>query len=250
MFSMKNNRYDTHPLVKYKCLEIIGIFLICSVLLANGQNNKLKNQPFADQKLYHLGFMVGLNAQDMILSHSGYVNNDNSVWFSEIPSYSAGFTVGIIGDRYLNHFMNLRATPTLHFGQKEFTFKEQNTGEEFKTSIRSNYLSLPVHVRFSAERINNFRPYVLAGGYISTEIGSPRNAIIKYKRVDYGLEIGLGCNIYFPFFKLSPELKFSFGLKDLIEKDRSDLTDQDIIKYTNAFSSGKTRMITLVFNFE
>lgn len=227
------------------CFVLLGTFSTLSA-----QNKKLKNQPFADQKIYHLGFMVGLHTQDMILSHSGFQNEDKSVWFSEIPSYSPGFTVGIIGDRYINHIMNLRVTPSLHFGQKEFAFKEQNSGEEFRTTIRSNYLSLPIHMRFSAERSNNFRPYVLAGGYVSTEIGSQRNAVIKYKKVDYGLEIGLGCNFYFPYFKFAPELKFSFGLRDLIDKDRTDLNDPDLLKYTNAFNSGKTRMITLVFNFE
>ena len=244
--SIKNN---------LKIKDIINICLVCLFFLGTSSNvhaqlnGKPKNQPFADQKLYHLGFMVGINAQDMILNHSGFVNADNSVWFAEIPSYSPGFSVGIIGDRYINHIMNLRVTPTLYFGQKSYTFREQNTGEEFKTSIRSNYLSLPIHMRFSAERLNNFRPYVLAGGYVSTEIGSPKNAIINYKKVDYGIEIGLGCNIYFPFFKLSPELKFSFGLRDLLDKE-SELTDQDLLKYPRAFKSGKTRMISLVFNFE
>jgi len=238
-----------------KTKYILNLCLVCLLFLGTTSdiwaqsNRKPKNQPFADQKLYHLGFMVGMHAQDLILSHSGFVNPDKSVWFAEIPSYSPGFSVGIIGDRYINQIMNLRVTPTLYFGQKSFTFKEQNTGEEFKTSIRSNYLSLPIHMRFSAERLNNFRPYVLAGGYLSTEIGSPKNAVINYKKVDYGIEIGLGCNIYFPFFKLSPELKFSFGLRDLLDKD-TELTDQDLLRYPRAFKSAKTRMISLVFNFE
>ncbi len=32
----------------------------------------------------------------------------------------------------------------------------------------------------------------------------------------------LGCDIYLPFFKLCPEVRFCFGLKDLWEKDRRD----------------------------
>ena len=56
--------------------------------------------------------------------------------------------------------------------------------------------------------------------------------------------------LYPVIFKLCPELKFSFGLTDVVNKDRSDLSDKDLIKYTQAISSGKTRMISLVFNFE
>ncbi len=68
--------------------------------------------------------------------------------------------------------------------------------------------------------------------------------------MDYGLEFGVGCNIYLPLFKLCPELKFSFGLVNLIDKDRSQLDDKDLLKYTQAISSGKSRMISLIFNFE
>ena len=56
--------------------------------------------------------------------------------------------------------------------------------------------------------------------------------------------------IYLPFFKLCPELKFSFGLVDLLEKDRGDLTDPELIKYPNSLSKATSRMVTLTFNFE
>ena len=237
-------------LKKLKKYTIVICLLLINIHTISAQRQKVKNQPFADQKLFHLGFMVGMNAQDLILTHTGHVNDDKSTWFSEIPSYSVGLTVGIIGDRYINQYMNLRVSPTLHLGERKFKFKEQNTGKEVDVSIKSNYLSLPIHMKFSAERLNNFRPYILAGGYISSQVGSPKDPVIKYKNVDYGIEIGLGCNFYFPIFKLSPELKFSFGLRDLIEKDRSDLNDKDLLKYTNALNSGKSRMISLVFNFE
>lgn len=231
------------------------IILIC-LLISYGssifaQKQKVKNQPYADQKLFHLGFTIGVNTQDLILSHSGFVNPDNSVWFSEIPSYSPGLSVGIIADRYMNRYMNLRIIPTLNFGEKHFVFREQNgKHDNFEAVIKNNYLSLPVHMRFSSERLNNIRPYVLAGGFINTQVGRQKEPVIKLENMDYGLEIGVGCNLYFPLFKLSPELKFSFGLKELLVKDRPDLIDQKLLVYTQALSSTKSRMITLTFNFE
>ncbi|MDR0823980.1 MAG: PorT family protein [Prevotella sp.] len=214
------------------------------------QARKALNQPFADQKMYHLGFMVGLHTQDLIFSHTGYAGNNGETWFAEIPSYSIGFSVGIIGDRYLNQYMNLRLAPSLHFGERGFVFKEQTSGEEYESALRSNYLSIPIYVKFSADRMGDFRPYFLAGGYAAYSIGPKKDDILRFKTMDYGLEFGVGCNIYLPLFKLCPELKFSFGLADVVNKDRSDLTDKDMLKYTQAISSGKTRMISLVFNFE
>lgn len=225
-------------------------FIVLFGINMQAQTRKPQNLPFADQKMYHLGFMVGFQAQDLIISHSGYVGDNGEAWFTEIPSYSVGFSVGMIADRYLNQYFNLRTTPSLHFGERRFVFKEQTSGKEYESALRSNYLTLPLYLKFSADRTGNFRPYLLAGLYTALNIGQKKNDILRFKSMDYGLEFGVGCNLYLPLFKLCPELKFSFGLADVVNKDRSDLSDKDLIKYTQAISSGKTRMISLVFNFE
>ncbi len=225
-------------------------FIVLFGINMQAQTRKPQNLPFADQKMYHLGFMVGFQAQDLIISHSGYVGDNGEAWFTEIPSYSVGFSVGMIADRYLNQYFNLRTTPSLHFGERRFVFKEQTSGKEYESALRSNYLTLPLYLKFSADRTGNFRPYLLAGVYTALNIGQKKNDILRFKSMDYGLEFGVGCNFYLPLFKLCPELKFSFGLADVVNKDRSDLSDKDLIKYTQAISSGKTRMISLVFNFE
>lgn len=225
-------------------------FIVLFGINMQAQTRKPQNLPFADQKMYHLGFMVGFQAQDLIISHSGYVGDNGETWFTEIPSYSVGFSVGMIADRYLNQYFNLRTTPSLHFGERRFVFKEQTSGKESESALRSNYLTLPLYLKFSADRTGNFRPYLLAGVYTALNIGQKKNDILRFKSMDYGLEFGVGCNLYLPLFKLCPELKFSFGLADVVNKDRSDLSDKDLIKYTQAISSGKTRMISLVFNFE
>ena len=214
------------------------------------QREKVKNRPHADQKLYSFGFTVGVNSQDLILSHTGYVQPDGEAWFAEIPSYNPGFSVGIIADRYLNEYFNLRIVPSLHFGEKQFSYKSQPSKETFRTTIKTNYLSFPLLLKFSAKRLNNFRPYMLGGVYGNIDIGAKKDQPLRFNKSDYGLEFGFGCNFYFPMFKLCPEIRFCLGLKDMINKDRSDLTDRDFLKYTEALSSGKSRMIIITFNFE
>ncbi|EGK01675.1 MULTISPECIES: porin family protein [Dysgonomonas] len=214
------------------------------------QTRKALNQPFADQKMYHLGFSIGINAPDLIFSHTGYVGENGEAWFAEIPSYSVGFSVGMIGDRYLNEYFNLRLSPSMHLGERRFVFREQSSGEEYTTSLKASYLTVPLHLKFSAPRMGNYRPYVLGGAYAALDIGSKNDQAVRFKKMDYGLEFGVGCNIYLPLFKLCPELRFSFGLADLIDKDKSDITDREMLKYRDAISSGKSRMISLIFNFE
>lgn len=240
--------------LKYIYVYIIGVLIVILSLASNqhliGQTQKVKYQPYADQKMYHIGFSVGFCAEDLIMKQTGALTSSGETWFGDIPSYSPGFTVGFVADRYINQYFNLRALPTLYFAEKGYVFKEQTTGEEYQTTIRNNYLSLPILMKFSAERVNNFRPYVLGGVFVSTELGGVKNNAIRLKKLDYGIELGVGSNFYLPLFKFCPELRFQFGLRDLIDKERKDLTDQDLMKYTDALSSGKSRMISLIFNFE
>lgn len=233
-------------------LLLIICFLSLGVMTLLAQKEKVKNQPYADQKWFHLGFHVGLHAQDLILTNNGLETN-GEVWFAEIPSYSPGFSVGVIGDMYLSQYFNLRLVPTINFGEKKFMFRRQDDldgTDNFSTTVRSNYLSFPLLVKYSAFRVNNYRPYLLGGMYGSFDLGRKRGNPILLKGTDFGLEFGVGCDIYLPFFKLCPELKFSFGLIDLLEKKREDLTDADLIKYPTALSRATSRMVTLTFNFE
>ena len=239
--------------LRYSILIVFASFLSAGSLLA--QKEVVKNQPYADQKLFHLGFHVGLHSQDMIVTNNGVAGTDGRTWYAEIPSYSPGFTVGVIGDMYLNQFFNLRFSPTLHFGDKKFVFKsfEGNVpagDSEFTTSLRSNYLTFPLDIKYSAFRMNNYRPYILGGIYGSFDLGRKKGNPLLLKGTDVGLEFGLGCDFYLPYFKLCPEIKFCFGLVDLLEKDRTDLQDESILKYSQSLSKATTRMIVLTFNFE
>ncbi len=203
--------------------RLLFLLLICSLAVPGvmAQKEKVKNQPYADLKWFHLGFHVGLHAQDLLLTNTGVTT-----------------------------YFNLRFIPTVHFGDKKFVFREQVTGEEFTTSVRSTILSFPLSVKFSALRLNNYRPYLIGGVYGAMDLGRKKGMPVLLKAADFGLEFGIGCDIYLPFFKLCPELKFSFGLVDLLQKDRSDLTDKDLIKYPNALSKATSRMVSLTFNFE
>lgn len=215
----------------------------------NAQTERVKNQPYADLKLFHLGFHVGMHTQDLILTHSGLTENGET-WFAEIPSYSPGFSVGVIGDMYLNPYLNLRVTPSIHFGDKSFIFREKTSGEEYRTNIRSNYIYLPVDLKYTALRLNNYRPYLIGGVYGAMDVGRKKDNPLLLKMFDFGLEIGVGCDFYLPYFKFCPELKFCFGLTNMLDKNRPDLLDRDLMKYTNALSKATTRMIVLTFNFE
>jgi len=230
------------------------IFLIVSLLaVAAGmaQERRVQHRPYLDNRRLHWGFMFGLQMQDMEVKNNGNIDpTTGEQWYCDVDTYSPGFTVGILGELRLNRLLALRATPTLYFGQKRLWMHEQVSGRDTTQVLKTAYISVPINIKFSAPRYNNFRPYMVAGVAPSIDLSKHTHRAIATKPFDCLVEVGMGCDIYLPFFKLNPELKFSFGLLDVLKKKRTDLIDGTLMKYTNAMDGAHNKMITLTLYFE
>ena len=53
-----------------------------------------------------------------------------------------------------------------------------------------------------------------------------------------------------PFFKFIPEIKFCFGLTNVLQKKRTDLTDPTQLIYTQSLERAVPGMVVLTFYFE
>ena len=192
--------------------------------------------------------------QDLEFTNNGYLHTledgTQESWFTDVAAYSPGFSVGVLGELYLTEYLALRFIPTMHFGDKQVRFREQIGGGVVMQTIKSTYLAVPVDVKYAAQRFNNYRPYVVAGLAPMFDLTVKKQKELLTQRFDLALQLGFGCDFYLPFFKLIPELKFCFGLTDLLVKDRSDLIDRNLLKYTQSLDGASSRMVVLTLYFE
>ena len=256
--------------------SLVSLFVFSFALSLMAQQRKVQNRPYIDERRLHYGFLLGLHMQDIELENNGYIDpTTGEQWYAEIDNYSPGFTVGrddgaglarvdaaddvgarlehqsgVLGALKINKYLSLRLSPTIHFGQKHAVYHEQKSGADSTQVFKSTYISVPLDLKFAAPRYNNFRPYVIAGVNPMVDLTARKHDALRLKPFDIYLEVGMGCDIYLPYFKLIPELKFCFGLLDIIQKDRSDLIDGTLLKYTKAVNGGHSRMIVLTLNFE
>ena len=228
--------------------------MLCGAHQLGAQERKVQNRPYIDMRRWHYGFLVGTHFQDIEFTNNASIHNTEEgiqeAWFADVASYTPGFSVGVLGELRMTEHVALRFVPTMHFGDKAVTFREQQSGAMEWQAIKSTYLTVPVEVKYSAQRFNNYRPYVLAGLAPMLDLTVKRQRALLVQRADVAVEVGLGCDFYLPFFKLIPELKFCFGLSDILVKDRSDLTDKNLLKYTQALDKATSRMMVLTFYFE
>ncbi|MBR6196674.1 MAG: PorT family protein [Bacteroidaceae bacterium] len=233
---------------------VLRIALLClltmSSAIMSAQTRKVMFRPYIDQRRFHYGFFVGTHMQDIELKHNGYTDENGNQWFAETPNYEPGFSVGILGEMYLTKHLSLRLIPSMHFGTKNMTFRNEKDYKRQYMSMKSTYISLPLDLKFSAERFNNYRPYMMAGISPTLDLTIKRQKEILLKNFDCYLEAGIGCDFYAPWFKFIPEIKFCYGLRNIIEKERTDLTDENMLIYTKSIDSGRSKMIVLTLYFE
>lgn len=241
-----------------------ALFMVQTTVRAEYAHGKTLNLINADNRLYHFGFILGMNTMDFNVSNSGIITTQDGeiweegnetpgeIWYGEDTKLSPGFSVGIIADLRIFSWLDLRFTPTLFLNSRDLVFRNDK-GEEReggRISVQSNMMEFPLTLKFRGQRKNNYRPYLLGGGAFTLDMGRDSEAPIRLKAIDYGVEVGIGMDIYLPYFKLAPELKFYFGLGDVLERNRPEIADISDMRYNHAISRLTSRLIILNFNFE
>lgn len=214
-------------------------------------NDKVENRPYADMRRWHLGFSVGLHTQDLTFTHNGFTTDGGQSWYVEQPSFSPGFCVTGLFDYRLSGHLNVRVSPGLYFGNRNVKMRDAASGEEVSQDIKSTYLVLPLDVKYSGQRYRNSRPYITAGVMPAWDVAKKPSDYIKLKANDVYLTVGLGCDFYLPYFKFIPDIKFCFGLSNLLVKDRPDLAEQpQMMDITKSLSKAASKMFVFTFYFE
>ncbi len=181
---------------------------------------------------------------------------------AEVPAFSPGFCVNVLGDLRLHKYLNLRLTPGMYFGSKTITMIDYNNPNpevspeegfpsKVQQTVKSAYVVVPLDLKISGDRQRNVRPYVTVGAMAAFDVSKKRSEYLTFNPADAYLTVGLGCDFYLPFFKFIPEIKFCFGLTDILRHDRPDLVDnphQYIM--TQSLSKVKSNMVVINFYFE
>lgn len=237
------------------------LLLVCSFSLSNAQEKKrVQNRPYIDMRTIHYGILFGMHMMDMEMNNVGpQFLEDGTIAniVTDVDNWNPGFTVGVLGELRLNNYFSLRVSPSMHFGQRHLRFlnltefDEEGRNLTQQQTIKTTYVTIPIDIKFSSQRYNNVRPYLLAGITPMMNITGKKQDILEINRSDFSLNIGMGCDFYLPFFKLIPELRFCYGLTNCINTQHAqDLTDVNLHKYTNSVNKGRSKMFILTFYFE
>ncbi len=209
------------------------------------------NLPTFDQKRIHYGFYLGLNQNDFKVN----LRPSNFPTATIEVQPTAGFNVGLIADLRLHKNINLRFEPGLISNSKTIYFNNNpalTTARDSVREIGTTYLHLPLVLKFSTDRWNNVRPYVLAGvsydhNFSSNQDNQDDNfsGEFRLKTTNFMYEVGVGIDIYLYYFKFSPSIRGVFAMnRELVDDNNANSP------WTSPINAFSTRGIFLNFAFE
>lgn len=232
--------------------------LLFLVILASGEATAQKmifqhNLPNHDNKRLHYGLYLGLHSARYKIQHSDSLvrSKANSSEIGVQPKFFPGFGGGLVLNVRLNNYMDLRLLPGVGFYSRIIEYKDiydaqQQEPVTVEQEIGSLYVEFPLLLKYKSERRKNTRVYFVAGvkpGFdLTSKKKNTEDGGLRAQNQDLTIEYGIGLDLYYPFFKFSPELRFSHGLRDM------RVPDNNI--YSKSLQRMSTHTVTLYFFFE
>jgi len=144
-----------------------------------------------------------------------------------------GFTVGFITRYRLAENLEVRTTPALVFADRELSYTFRNTAENTQRLVQSTMVDVPLLLKLRSDRIGNFRAYLLAGAKYDYSLSrgqkddndAPLVRKVKNARGFASYEAGFGIDIYFEYFKLSPEIKVGNSFGNILVAENHPFSD-------------------------
>ena len=212
---------------------------------------KIKNIENFDKQFLTWGYFLGLNSYDFNFDY----NEDKKDILVET---SFGFSVGLIGNMRINEFFSLRLEPGLYVTKRDLIYDESSfEGLDFNNSdllreVNSTYIHVPLLIKASTKRINNFKPFIVGGISTSLNLSSNEknpddnnNGEFRTKSNVFFYELGFGIDFYLYWFKFTPSIRGVFALNDELVRDEDPNSP-----WTGNVASMKTRGVFINFTFQ
>lgn len=225
----------------FKSVSLITLVLLQVKLIAQ------PNLPQYDNQKIHFGFTLATNIGRMQLETRPNFFATDSLRNVSVANFP-GIGLGAITNFRLGKHWDLRLmAPVISFVQRNITYDFNNSQKIVK--VESAYCDASLLVKFKSERRKNTRAYVIAGSRVSFDFGSTvdktrgiQNPVVSLIPFTFGWEAGIGMDIYFEYFKFSPEIKACQTFNNALYRDN--------YPYTQAIEAIYPQLIQISLHFE
>lgn len=238
---------------------LIGFLFLATLQTAQAQLFKKEKITYdanqgrgtTDFKLLRWGYFLGINSYDF---NFDYKDDLPDIYVERTP----GFSVGLIGNMRLNSFLDLRFEPGLFITTRNLIYNPEYfegvtfTEADLTREVKSTYIHLPLLLKISTKRINNFKPFIVGGvstaiNLSSNEDNPDDNSKGQFRTISrpFFYELGFGIDFYLYNFKFTPSIRGIFGINDALVRDNNPNSP-----WTSNIENMKTRGLFINFTFQ
>lgn len=220
-----------HKLNLY-CFKIVLAFVLGVCLLPEQSRAQLPgaiNLPNFDEQTVHYGFLIGGHTSRFRLKYSDeFITPDLDSVHSVLPTQKFGFKIGFIVNLHLFQYLDIRVAPTFSFYQLGLDYRYDN-GSILEELRDPTYFELPILFKYKSVRRENRAIYLLAGLSPSIKVSGNKNEgdandRLLIEKFNLSLDVGVGLDMFQPLFKFSPEVRYSFGLLNVLDDAGNDFS--------------------------
>ena len=241
-----------------KQFVIIAGICLCWAGTSSAQDRhtrkKVLNYQQHDDKAIHFGFCVGLNVMDFTVTPSFEKDPANQLLCS-VTNLSPGFHIQAVSAARLTDYLEVRFLPGVAFGQRELSFYRDDFEKQLygkPQKLESSYIELPWLLKYKSVRVNNCRAFLVGGLNSRFDLAKTYReedeVYMDLKLNDFCYEMGGGLDFYFPYFKLSIELRGSWGMLNVLKR-RNSMPDEFKI-YQNSVDKLRSSVYMVSFYIE
>lgn len=194
------------------------------------QSSMRINLPNYDEQWLHYGFLIGIHNSTYQINYSdSFVSPGMDSVHSIVPNGMPGFKLGFIANVHVFQYLDLRALVQVGFYeyQVNYNYTDNTTFTEFRDATMVEF---PLLLKYKSVRRGNIGMYMVGGinpAFEASARGEDEEdrERLQTRNFNLALEIGFGFDLYFPLFKFSPELRYSYGLINGLEPQVNPLSE-------------------------
>lgn len=225
-----------------------------------------------DYRFMTYGFYLGVHQSRLGLTYDKLTNLSNlnpntnpesiingSEEITFITNNNLGFLLGFLINFRIDENWDIRFQPGAGFYQHsiDFSYNLDTTTNYTETATSEQVMiEFPILVKYKSQKRGRSGMYMIAGVKpafnispapepIELDLTNTENSeglVLPLNSFDFSLELGFGMDTHFKYFKLSPELRFSYGLLNR-QGDQNSVFDL-------AFSRINNKSLSLIFHFQ
>jgi len=230
-----NTRYKLY--LHRRKITLFVLAITCFLGSGQAQNNPTDNLINYDNQWIHYGFMMGIHSSKYVIKHSeAFTSPALDTLHSIVPGNLAGFKLMFVVNMKIANFLDFRVLPGAAFYEYDLTYRSTN-GSVLRELKTPTMVEMPLLLKYKSVRRGNLAMYMVFGINPSLEAlgrgeGLNLGENLQTKNWNIAIDVGVGLDIYYPFFKFSPEIRYSYGMRNMLDGE------------TNEFSVGLSRVTT------